>query len=229
MPDNCLHSGHRERMRARLRTQNDLEGFAEHEVLEMLLFGILPRVNTNEIAHRLLKKFGNIRTVLTAPVTDLCQVQGVGVKCAEQLNFLGQVFRRAERESFLTVQADDYNELCVYLRNFFYGDRTERLCAFSVNKSGRISGCSVLSVGISDKVCFNVEELERFLLYNHADALVLSHNHPFGRGDPSDEDIMMTRQIQAMLAGRISLMDHVIVGADKVCSMRMMGILKAAD
>ncbi|MBQ9543372.1 JAB domain-containing protein [Ruminococcus sp.] len=229
MPDNSLHSGHRERMRTRFRTHNDLEGFAEHEVLEMLLFNILPRVNTNEIAHRLLKKFGNIRTVLTASVTDLCQVQGVGIKCAEQLTFLGQVFRRAERESFLTVQADDIENLSAYLRNFFYADQVERLCAFSVNDAGKVSGCSVLSVGISDKVNFDIDELKRFLLYNDSKSLVLSHNHPFGKSEPSPEDIALTRQLYMLLDGKAHLIDHVIVGADGVSSMRMMGYFRAFE
>ena len=229
MAEEGLHGGHRERMRARFRTSSDLEGFAEHEVLEMLLFNILPRVNTNDIAHRLLRQFGNLRTVLTASVNDLCQVKGVGVKCAEQLVFLGQVFRRAEKESFLTVQADDYESLRVYLKNFFYGDKTERLCAFAVNTAGRITACSVLSVGISDRAVFDMEELKRFLIYNNADTLVLAHNHPFGSAEPSNEDILLTRRVQAILDKDIRLIDHVIVGADTEISMRGRGFFRAFE
>ena len=90
MADKPLHSGHRDRMRTRFRIANSIDGFEEHEVLEMLLYNIIPRVNTNETAHRLLSRFGNIRSVLSADVTELCKVEGVGVKCAEQLalNFL---------------------------------------------------------------------------------------------------------------------------------------------
>ena len=226
MADKPLHSGHRDRMRTRFRIANSIDGFEEHEVLEMLLYNIIPRVNTNETAHRLLSRFGNIRSVLSADVTELCKVEGVGVNCAEQLVFLGQVFRRTEKESFLTVQADDFESLCSYLKNFYYGDKTERLCAFSVNNAGRITGCSVLSVGISDKVTFNVDELKRFLLYNNASTMLISHNHPFGKAEPSNEDIVLTRHIQTLLGREIRLLDHIIVGADEVVSLRAMGCMR---
>ena len=50
------HDGHRERMREKFR-KNGFNGMAEHEILEVLLFYALPRVNTNEIAHMLIKHF----------------------------------------------------------------------------------------------------------------------------------------------------------------------------
>lgn len=42
--EQSLHSGHRDRMRAKF-LQQGLEGFQEHEMLELTLFYALPRVN----------------------------------------------------------------------------------------------------------------------------------------------------------------------------------------
>ena len=47
------HAGHRERMRQRFQ-DTGLDGFAEHEILEMLLFYVVRRENTNTLAHKLL-------------------------------------------------------------------------------------------------------------------------------------------------------------------------------
>ena len=229
MPDNILHSEHRKRMRARFRINNSLDGFAEHEVLEMLLYSALQRVNTNETAHALLKKFGNIRTVLSADLSELCQVKGVGTNCAEHLIFLGKVFQLAERESFVSVQADDFESVSAYLQNFYYADTIERLCAFSVNGAGRITGCSVLSVGVTDRVSFDVEELKRFLIYNNAESLLISHNHPHNTAAPTPEDILLTRNIQTFLHEKVTLLDHIIVGANDVMSLRAMGYFRAYE
>lgn len=229
MGNGDMHSGHRERMRARFRTENGLDSFAEHEVLEMLLFNILPRVNTNETAHRLLGEFGNLREVLSADVGALCRVEGVGVKCAEQLAFLGHVFRRAEKESFLKVQADDFASLSAYLKNFFCGDSVERLCAFSISGAGRITACKVLSVGVSDRVTFDKTVLTDFLAVNSSATLLLSHNHPYGSAEPSEEDLMLTRKVINMLGGGVRLIDHVIVGADEVISLRRTGCFRAFE
>ena len=49
-----LHDGHRKRMKDRFLVTG-LEGMSEHEILEMLLFYCIPRSNTNDIAHRLIK------------------------------------------------------------------------------------------------------------------------------------------------------------------------------
>ena len=52
-----IHEGHRDRMRSRF-LQEGADGMATHEILEMLLYGTIPRGDTNEIAHHLLDDFG---------------------------------------------------------------------------------------------------------------------------------------------------------------------------
>ena len=56
-----LHDGHRARKKEQFR-QHGLDGFADHEVLELLLYYAIPRRDTNETAHRLLQKFGSLQT-----------------------------------------------------------------------------------------------------------------------------------------------------------------------
>lgn len=229
MAGNGIHSGHRDRMRERFRKAGNLEGFEDHEVLEMLLFSMLPRVNTNEISHRLLKRFGNISSVLTAEITELCQVEGIGVKCAERLVFLGEVYRRARQENCINFRADDIDSLKKYLKSFYEGESTERLCAFSVNAAGKINAYRVIAEGEADKVSLDIKELKRFLIYNKAEALLLTHNHPMGSAMPSDADILMTRKLITQLGGDVRIMDHVIVGKDDVSSMRALGCFRAFE
>ena len=64
------HAGHRQRMRERFLT-GGLEGFADHEVLELMLFYAIPQRNVNPLAHRLLDRFGTLHAVLEAPVEEL--------------------------------------------------------------------------------------------------------------------------------------------------------------
>lgn len=58
-----MHDGHRKRMRERFRKEG-LEGFAPHEVLELLLFYARARGDVNPLAHRLLDTFGSLSGVL---------------------------------------------------------------------------------------------------------------------------------------------------------------------
>ena len=79
-----LHEGHRKRLRARYERAGLLD-FADHEILELLLFDYLPRVNTNPIAHRLLNRFGTLDKVFAASEAELCEIEGIGPKTAKRL------------------------------------------------------------------------------------------------------------------------------------------------
>ena len=64
-----IHDGHREKMRRRFR-ETGLEGFADHEALELLLYYAIPRRDTNPIAHALMDRYDSLSAVLNAPVED---------------------------------------------------------------------------------------------------------------------------------------------------------------
>ena len=65
-----IHKDHRQRVRERYLKEG-LDGFSEVQVLELLLFYVIPRQDTNPIAHRLIDRFGSLHQVLEAPVEEL--------------------------------------------------------------------------------------------------------------------------------------------------------------
>ena len=67
-----IHDGHRQRVKDRF-CQEGLDHFEEHQVLELLLFYCIPRVDTNPLAHKLLDHFGSLTNVLEAPVEELTE------------------------------------------------------------------------------------------------------------------------------------------------------------
>ena len=58
-----IHDGHREKMRRRF-LETGLEGFADHEALELLLYYAIPRRDTNPIAHALMERYDSLSGVL---------------------------------------------------------------------------------------------------------------------------------------------------------------------
>ncbi len=96
-----IHKNHRRRLRERYAREG-AGSFEPHELLELFLFDVIPRYNTNPIAHRLLDRFGSLHGVLNAPYEELLEVKGIGAKAAEYIVGLSKEFARQNTEAFLT-------------------------------------------------------------------------------------------------------------------------------
>lgn len=214
------HEGHRQRMRERFLKQG-LEGFAPHEVLELLLFYTIPQKNVNPLAHALLEKFGSLSNVLQAEPRQLCQVKGVGEYSAAFLSLFGPVARYAQAEKAgqrMTLgsrrQAEEY---CIRLLE---GERREAFYAVCLDGRMQVLFSALIARGsLSDVPAYPRLVAEAVLLHN-AHSVLLCHNHPGGSLTPSQGDVEVTRQMGALLHGlEITLVDHIIVADGKALSM----------
>ncbi|NLV57442.1 MAG: DNA repair protein RadC [Clostridiales bacterium] len=214
------HEGHRQRMRDRFLKQG-LEGFAPHEVLELMLFYAIPQKNVNPLAHDLLEKFGSLHSVLEAEPRRLCQVKGIGEYAAAFLSLFAPVARYAqmekagERVTLATRQkAEDY---CVKLLE---GERREVFYAICLNGQMQVLYSAMIARGsLTNVPAYPRLVVEAALLHN-AHSVMLCHNHPGGSLIPSQEDVEVTRRLGAVLQGMdITLIDHMIVADGKALSM----------
>ena len=132
-----LHEGHRKRIDDKSRIMG-FEFLEEHEQLEKILFSVIPRGNTNEIAHELLDLFGSLKGVLMADVVSLQSVEGVGTRTAEFLHdlapILGVVERAIKDENKENVLDSD-EKIGEYVKTFFYGKSVESLFMFSLSSA----------------------------------------------------------------------------------------------
>ncbi|MBQ1834845.1 MAG: hypothetical protein II111_03925, partial [Oscillospiraceae bacterium] len=87
------HGGHRARLKQRF-LEHGLDNFNDLNALELLLFYAIPRQDTNEIAHRLLDRFGSFAAVLEATLEELQEIPGVGENTATLLKLIPQIDRR---------------------------------------------------------------------------------------------------------------------------------------
>ena len=97
-----IHANHRKRMRERF-SKNGFTGYHPHEVMEQVLFEVIPRCNTNETGHRLINKFGSIENALHASAKELERIDGLGSKSAEYLSTLLDKGGDMIKEQFRTL------------------------------------------------------------------------------------------------------------------------------
>ena len=172
-----LHAGHRERIRETYRKQG-MNGMPDHVVLEMLLTYVIPRKDVNELAHRLINRFGSLTGVLEADPLQLCETDGVGEKTALYLHSLYDLHRRLTLASAGTldgtVRLENPENACRYAIALGMNDRYETLRIICLN-----SNMTVLHTAMLHKARY----------------LILTHNHPSGILIPSDEDLQTAKMI----------------------------------
>jgi len=221
-----LHDGHRERKKEQFR-RHGIDSFADHEVLELLLFYAIPRQDTNPAAHALLERFGSLDRVLAAPIEELEKVPGVGRGAATLLKLVPQVTRRARMAAVANEKILDTSErIGAFFLEQFVAQNQEIMYQLCLDAKGRMLTCQKVSEGDVAAVSLNLRRIVENALRYNAVLVALAHNHPSGLAIPSDEDITATSQIRdALETVNVSLVDHIIVADDDYVSLRQAGLL----
>ncbi|MCL2531505.1 MAG: DNA repair protein RadC [Oscillospiraceae bacterium] len=215
-----MHENHRKRVRQRFR-QAGLESFPAHNVLEMLLFYAIPRQDTNEIAHRLIRHFGTLSAVLDAPFEELCKVQGIGENSATLIMFVAQIAKRylaeqvQEKISFANKQA-----LHRFAVSLFTGMKSEAAFLLCFDNTTQLLHAGQISLGTKHAVSLDNRTLLESAFRHNATKVVLVHNHPNGLAAPSRSDVVRTEgAVKIFNSVQIQLLDHLIVAQGQCFSM----------
>ena len=215
-----VHEGHRQRMKDRFLLEG-LDGFTEVQILELLLFYVIPQKDTNPIAHALLDRFGSLAKVLDAPLLKLMEVDGIKKNAATFLRLMSAVGRsdaisRSKEETRLTTIA-----ACgEYLKAFFRGRRNETVFLLSLDAKLKVLACRQVGEGSINYASVPIRRVVEMAIEDGATTVVLAHNHPSGIAIPSDEDVHTTRRLAAALFNLdIRLIDHIVVADNDYVSM----------
>ncbi len=221
------HQGHRQRLRTRF-IEEGLDNFAEHEVLELLLFNTIAQANTNPIAHQLLKRFGSLAKVLDADPKDLMSIKGVGEKVAVFLNLIGPVTSRYLASAFSqkNPKLDNPKVVGDYLKPLLINRKQEMFYVVSLNSQCKVLHATPISEGTVNETVVYPRKVAEAAIRHKASSIILAHNHPAGTVSPSDADIKLTKiLVEVMTTLKIPVLDHVIIAHDKTYSFAEAGLL----
>ena len=221
----AVHDGHRDRMRKRIE-QYGIDSLQDHEVLEFLLYAVVPRKDTNELAHRILEEFGSISKVFDQPIERLQKVKGVSYNMAIFLHSLSDVSRRYYRKGFDEVYINNIEDCLNLMRPIMDTLQKEEIHMLLGDNSGRLIKRVVLNKGVVNESFCNVREIADIALRNEASKVILVHNHPSNNVTPSVADKNLTEQLYLTLTMLgINFNDHIIIAKSGYFSFRQTGLL----
>ncbi len=220
------YHGHRRRLRERFMAA-DLGHLPDYELLELLLFFAIPRVDTKPLAKDLLARFGSLGAVLAADPERLGEFDRLNLPAAVLLRAVRDAGLRLGRaEVFERPLLTSWDALLDYLTAAMAHDANECFRVVFLNRRNEVIADEVQQRGTVDHTPAYPREVIKRALDLGATALVLAHNHPSGDPMPSRGDIDMTREIKqaADLLG-IVLHDHVVISREGHASFKQMGLL----
>ena len=213
MPKDNPHKKHRERVRKEFLQYGFSNTAPPHKIPEMLLFYSIPRKDTNEIAHALLKRFGSFTNILEASPDELMRVDGIGENSAALLKLILNViklYRQGNEGNNPIIRTMD--DLCNFVMKRYIGLTKEAFAVTCLNSQNKVISFDVLNYGDLTSVGISNRAVVEKILERNAVSAVISHNHPSGRALPSPEDVAITKEIFSALSHlNIRLLDHIIV------------------
>lgn len=221
------HSGHRERMREKLAAGGGIS-MSSQEMLEMLLYQCLPRIDTSSVAADLLKEFDTFSGVINAPVKELMRVGKIGKASAEFIHSL-PIFLRFYMDDLQNKDVRVFNSDTAYslIKGKFFGRKNEIIVFMILNSRGQVVYNNIIAEGSVSMVPIYIKKIMELCIEYDADTVLLAHNHPSGNPAPSKGDIVATKEVQIALDSiYITLSDHLIFTDTDFVSMKKSGWLE---
>ena len=219
-------AGHRARLRKRL-LDGGVDALGDHEVIEFVLIGAIPRKDVKPIARSLISRFGSLAGVLNADPRALAKHPGMGETSAAALLIVAVAARRMARQAVREAPVlGSWQALIDYLTIDMAHLTVERVRVLYLDTRNHLVEDHHVGDGSIDEAAIHPREVIRRGLDLGATALILVHNHPSGNPEPSRADIQITQRI--VEAGRhlgLTVHDHVIVGREGHVSLRSKGLI----
>lgn len=208
-----LHDGHRRRMFNKYYT-NGIDSLEEHEILEIALYSIFPRCNTNEISHDLLNSFSTILGVFSASVEDLCCVKNIGKDTAIKIKFLGDLLKHTSVQVPNIVRFSCTKDIVGYCKSFTDRENREILLLLFLDQNNVLISQRICA-GSSDTVNVDNMHIIKYISETNCKKLVMVHKHLNDQLNASDSDVKSTRRLMDLLDHlNITLLDHIIMGTN---------------
>ena len=212
--DSQIHLGHRERMKRKLVAYG-AEIFDTYELLEMLLYSVIPVRDTNPIAKMLLMELGDLDGVLSATGDELTAVRSVGSATANYIATVGALPMLMPLSSSSESKLADYCEIGEYLVGYCK-EKTEYAVSILLldNSMRPIRTVDVYNCdfGQGNVQCKPFLDLAISL---GASSVVIFHNHPYGPFFPSHADFVTHKVlVEGFKRSGINLLDHYLVSGN---------------
>jgi DNA repair protein RadC len=213
-----------ERPRERL-LRDGAESLSNQELIALLLGAGTKTESVLDLAGRVIQHFDGLKLLKEATAVELMEIHGIGEAKAVQLRAALEIGRRIKQfpveETHVVRSPQDVAD---YMMEEMRHLKQEHFVALYLNTKNAVLHKKTLFIGSLNASIVHPRELYKEALRYSAASFICLHNHPSGNPEPSQEDIDVTKRLTetGKMLG-IELLDHVIIGDRRFCSMKEKG------
>lgn len=216
-----VHKGHRQRMRRKF-AEHGSRAFDTYELLEMLLYHVIPYKDTNPVSKNLLAELGSLDAVFEADRAELMRVEGIGMGACEFIESISELTAKrhleaAAKNAFRIY--DDFDSVGDLLIQTF--DTTKQSVAMLLfdNRMGLI-GSKVMYELDFESAAIKVEPFIDYAMLKRASIAITAHTHPNGPAFPTAGDVETNRMIMKELNRvGVSHVEHYVLSDGRYVGM----------
>jgi DNA repair protein RadC len=194
----------------------------DNELIALVIGSGSRRGDALSVANALLAAHGGLHQLMRCTLDDFSRTAGIGAARASQLMAALELGRRTLAHApgaRLRIRGPE--EAAAYLMPRFGSRGVEQFGILLLDARHRAMRTAVVAVGTLNSSIVEPRDVFREAATGGAAAIVLFHNHPSGDPTPSADDVALTQRLIAAgaLIG-IDVVDHVILGDGRYCSIK---------
>ncbi|MGK3143726.1 RadC family protein [Pantoea sp. C2G6] len=200
---------------------------SDTELLALFLRTGSPGQNVLDLAGQMLQDFGSLYQLMTASKAAFTDVKGVGEAKLAQLYAVAELAKRFFASKLARESVMENPQVTrQYLQSMLAHQEREIFMALFLDNQHRVLRAQQMFSGSINSVEVHPREIVREALKLNAAALILAHNHPSGRSEPSRADREVTCKVsEACQLLDIRLLDHLVIGHGEYVSFAERGWL----
>lgn len=207
--------------------QYGASNLSNEELLSIVFRTGIKNISVKEVSNNVLTSIDSIQDLAHISINELANIKGVGIVKAvtllASLELGKRVYSKGIENNILLN-----NTLLVHdtFKSLFKSLLQEKFVAIYLNTKKELVGYDILFVGTIDSTSFHPREVLRGALKRSASAIIVMHNHPSGSVVPSNNDILLTKQLKSSCdVMGIPLIDHLITNGSNYYSFFDNGVI----
>lgn len=215
-----------ERPRERMLKEG-AQSLSNQELIALLLGSGTRYESVLHLSGRVLQHFDGLKLLKEASLKELQDIRGIGEAKAVQLKAAMELGKRIQQfsvEERYTIRSPE--DVANYMMEEMRHLTQEHFVCLYLNTKNHVMHKQTIFIGSLNASIVHPREVFKEAFRYSAASVVCLHNHPSGDASPSHEDMEVTKRlVQCGKMLGIDVLDHVIIGDQKFCSLKEKGYI----